>query len=168
MKKILFAFCVLIIVSACTEEAENIAQVATLEEVKQHPAFFWFMDAYSKFDVSQPLVQDIKRAFVPAKHSFLIYAEANCLCGSDYLKFPAFIKVLDSADISSDYYQIFIVQDANAQHPYSNIFKLNKTPTFIILKEGAFIYSVSDTLLRYNFLSEPNKLEALLLEGLKM
>ena len=171
MKKILLTFLILIVIviSACADETENIAQTVTLEEVKQNPDFFWFMAGYNNFNVSQPLLLDIKQAFIPEKHSFLIYTESNCLCGSDYLKFPALIKVLDSADISSDYYQIFIVQNTDAQHPYSNIFRLSRTPTFIILREGKFVYSVNDTLLlKYNFLQEPNRLEEVLLEGLKI
>jgi len=169
MKKILLAFLILIVFSACEKnEAENIAKKTTVEEIKQNPAFFDFMDGYNSFNISPPLVQEIKNEFIPDKHSFLIYAEPNCFCGSDYLKFPAFIKVLDSADISSDYYQIFIVKNADAKHPYSNIFQLNNTPALIILKEGNFIYSVSDTLKKYyNFIDEPNKLEEVLLEGLQ-
>lgn len=156
--------------SACVnDEVESVAQKVTVEEIKQNPDFFWFASGYNNFKISQPLVQEIKNEFIPEKHSFLIYVERDCLCGSDYLKFPALIKVLDSADISSDYYQIFVVQNTDAKHPYSNMFRLDRTPTIVILKEGNFIYSVSDTLKKYyNFAVEQNKLEEVLLDGLKM
>ena len=169
MKKILVAFYILIIFSACkNNEVENVAQKMTLEEIKQNPDFFWFMDGYNSFEISQQLVQEIKNEFIPEKHSFLIYVAGYCLCGSDYLKFPAFIKALDSSDISSEFYQIFVIKNSDARHPYSNMFKLDETPALIILKEGKFIYSVSDTLLQYDFLANPNKLEEILLEGLRV
>jgi thioredoxin-related protein len=170
MKKIIFALCILILFSACEKnDPENVARKATLEEIKQNPDFaFWFIPAYNDFNISQSLVQEIKNNFDTEKHSFLIYAEPSCLCGTDYLKFPAFIKVLDSAGISNDFYQIFVVQNEETRHPHSDMFRLQNIPTFIILKEGKFIYSVSDTLLKYNFRTEPNKLEEILLEGLKL
>ena len=172
MKKILFVLFLLIITSGCVDvkEVENVAKEATLEEIIQNPDFFWFMTYYNNFKVSQATVEEIKAAFVPAKHSFLIYVEPDCFCESDYdyMKFPAFIKILDSAEISSDYYQIFIVKNTYAKHPYSHIFTLSNLPTFIILKDGEFIFSVSDALLEYSFLHNPNKLAEFLLAGLKM
>ena len=169
MKKIIFTVCVLVLFSACeNNKIENFARKTTVEDIKQNPDFaFWFLSGYKNYNVSQILSQEIQDNFDAEKHSFLIYTAPDCLCGSDYLKFPAFIKVLDSAGISEDFYQIFIVQNVATQHPYSEIFKLNSIPAFAILKDGKFIYSVSDTLLQYNFTVEPNKLQEVFLEGLQ-
>ena len=162
MKKILFTILMFLCIS-CVNENENVATIkVTLEEIKQNPNFSWFDKDYDSYPVNSNAIQDIKDNFDSINHKIIIFTAWDCLCGKEYLKFPYFIKILDSANISEKNYEIFIMGTIESQHPYSALFKVAKIPSFNILYDGHFVYSVNDTAIKYS-----KTLEPALLEGLK-
>ena len=57
---------------------------------------------------------------------------------------------------------MFSIGNSDYSHPYKNKFIINQLPTFMILKNDDVIYSINDTILKYNNKS----LEETLLNGL--
>ncbi len=154
----------IIVISAC-QEISNEAERITVADIIDNKVsgFNWFSFEYSDYNINSELVEQISEKYQQELYKFIIFTTPTCSCGKEYRKFPQFVKILDSSNVSKDNYEIYSVGDINFSHPYENVFTLKAIPAFMILKNGVAIYSVNDTLLKYSSLS----LEEALLQGLK-
>jgi len=161
-------FIIAIIFFASCSESEKNAQKITLEDIYSNKVrgYDWFDFEYQDYNLNKDNLQDIRSNFNVEAHKILIYTSPSCSCGREFRKFPAFIKILDSAGISKESYEIYSIGDRDFSHPYKDLFKINIIPSFIVLHDNAPVYSINDTILKYTS-STSNDLETRLLEALK-
>jgi hypothetical protein len=155
---------------SCGDENDNVVAVrTTVNEIKKNPDYFWFDESYDSYSFYSKTVEKIKANFNNSVHKIVIFAGYDCLCGTEYLKFPYFVKILDSANISEENYEIFIMGNTEYANPYSHLFKANSLPAFVVFNKEQPIYSINDTLLKYKTQNNApfNTLEEALLESLK-
>lgn len=158
---------------SCGEENPSAIRIG-INEIRITDGFEWYAEVYDTFDsYDKEVVDSIAILFDEIKDSrkfeIVIFANPSCDCGYTYKRFPEFIKILDSAKITEEYYQIYIAGNTSFHHPFSHKFKINGIPEFVVLKDDNFIYAISDTLKKnsnppYN---KPRTLEDALFAALK-
>ncbi|MDR0926367.1 MAG: hypothetical protein LBO69_01200 [Ignavibacteria bacterium] len=122
------------------------ARKMTLTEITNTPDYFWFSYEYEQYKLDTAWLKNIIAVQKPDEYKFVVYTEPSCLCGTDYTYFPKFIKLLDSAGIMEDNYEIYLMSDTNNLQPYSQLYKVEALPSIILLHNGQFIYSVTDSM----------------------
>jgi tRNA(Ile)-lysidine synthase TilS/MesJ len=172
MKNSLKIFFLVFIFAAfsCENEENFVAEKMTIEQIKSYTGFEWFEKNYNDFDkYQQSTIDEIAKYFaenrVAENIKLVIFTSPTCECGNSYLKFPYFMKILDSAGIGEDFYEIFVMRNAESSHPYSNSFKINEIPAFAVFKNDKPVYSINDTIIKNN--KPTSELDEILLEGLK-
>jgi len=170
----LFTVSILIVSYSCSTEEYSTARKIYVNEITSTTGFEWYEEIYDAFkSYNKKIVDSISNIFNEIKDNekfeIIIFANPSCDCGYSYKRFPEFIKILDSAKISEDYYQIYVAGNINYRHPFSNKFKINEIPEFVILKNDNFVYAISDTLKKNNNppYNQPRTLEDALFAALK-
>ena len=69
--------------------------------------------------------------------------------------------MLDAANITEEYYEIYITpnESTNFKHPYSNILKINSMPDFFTIKNNSLTFSIMNNMIG-------NSIEKTLLQGI--
>jgi hypothetical protein len=169
MKKIIFFVIITISISITSfvgcgnEDTIKEAIRFSIDEVKKSPNFNWYYFEYDTYIFNPIIVNNIVEIFDKNELKIIIFITPSCFCGSSIAKFPQLIKVLDSANISENNYEIYATEDTsdklNFKHPYSNLFNVNILPSIYLLKGKSLNYDLQVT-------TKNISIEEALLEGI--
>lgn len=123
------------------------AKQMTLSEIQNVPGFEWYANEKNEYMINQKWLDDIIEEFDPQLHSFLIYAVPSCNCEGKPLLFPPFMKILEEAGITENYFEIYSMNSVDSKHPYSEKVRVNHLPAFYVMKDSVAVYSIIDTLI---------------------
>ncbi len=148
MKKyllLILLFIVMSIIYSCSENPVIDAEIMDAEELKNLPGFSWYefeLNSYVPFDTS---ITAIKSKFNPNTDKFLVYVKPSCACTGTYKQFPAFMKIMSEIGVPKENYKVYSMTSTFNNYPEMDMFKIIELPTFILMRNGAPVYSVADT-----------------------
>jgi hypothetical protein len=138
----------------------------SIDDIQNNPDFYWYQMEYNLYNFNPHIIDSIANRFDKNELKIIVFTSPSCFCGSIYAKFPQIIKVLDSANIPANNYEIYVTKDTGYKlkfdHPYANLFEVKTLPSIYLLKFDSLYY---DLLLQVN--TKKISIEEALLEGLK-
>jgi len=174
MKKLILILIVVIFSAglfySCNEAPANTDAVRMkLEDIEIDPGFTWFSLTYNDYIVEADVMTQIRNKYDPQAHKIIVFAKPSCSCEGDHKYFPRFMKILDSAGIDENHYEIYSTREITNKHPYMSVYKLNHLPEFVVMKNGLPVYSILDSLNYYaaQGINYPKYLEEFLFEAMK-
>lgn len=131
----------------CSETVSNNENAfsVTEESILKIPGYDWYPVVKRQYYPDSGVVSDIIKEFDSTKHRFIIFSKPACACEDEQKLFPRAMKVLDTAGISSEYYELYSVKSNKTNHPYDSIISLNFVPSMILLVNGKPAYSIIDS-----------------------
>lgn len=148
MKKYILIFIVSFIIWGCEDTStQYTAKLLDLESIIKTPGYSWFDVEYKAYTPNTNLINEIKSSFDPQIHMFYIFLKPACSCPGTHKLFPAFMKSADLVGIPKSNMEIYSMRSNRDNYPYSDLFKLNELPAFIVLKNGVPVYSITDSIL---------------------
>jgi hypothetical protein len=140
-------FAAAIIINSCDNSPVQVtAEKIDIATLSKTPGYTWYDDQFKQYQPKQEKLNEIIQKFKPSVDKFIIYVKPSCSCAGTLQQFPAFMKILISSNIPDSCYSVYAMNSASNIHPYSSMYKVNEIPSFFLLKNGAPVYSVSDTL----------------------
>ena len=158
-------------INSCTEEIPNPSEqpkVLKFSELMNPTGFGykWFPPNYNEYQPDTNIVKQIADAFAKNPCRFYIYVNPSCACNATQKQFPSIVKSLTSANIDASKFEMYSMNSTDDNNPYSKILKVMRLPSCFIIRGGAAVYSVTDTLTFYE--EDKNYLiEEVILIGLK-
>jgi hypothetical protein len=153
-----------IIINSCDNNPVKVtAEKIDIATLSKTPGYTWYEDQFKLYQPNQVQINEIVQKFNPAIDKFCIYVKPSCSCAGTLQQFPAFMKILVSANVPDSCYEIYSMSSSSNDHPYMSMYKVNEIPSFFLLKSASPVYSISDTL---TFLKSNSETSAVTLEEL--
>ncbi len=148
MKKYILIIIASAIFWGCEDTStQHTAKLMDIGNLIKSPGYSWFDIEYKAYTPNPVMINEIKSSFDPQIHKFYVFLKPACSCPGTHKLFPAFIKSADLVGIPGASMEIYSMRSNRDNYPYSNVFKLNELPAFIVLKNGVPIYSITDSIL---------------------
>ncbi len=139
----------------------------TKSELKNTTGYEWFNGYWTLYKPDATIADEISLTFDTTIHKIIIFIEPQCSC-KELVRTPAdLVKVLDIANISEEYYEIYSMGSVKSKHPFEDKLTIKSLPQVHLLKSGEFVYSVLDTFDFYSARNQSTTIESIILKALK-
>jgi hypothetical protein len=135
-------------------------------ELSKTVGYTWFNSLWNFYEPNDSVKNLISTAFDSTKHKFIVFLEPDCDC-KELVREPAYVvKILDVANISSKYYELYATGSTTSNHPYKSVFTLSSLPFVALITSNNKVYSVLDS---FNYWKDRRiiRLEDIVLEALE-
>lgn len=156
-------------VLASCSESPTVPNAAKMDmtTINTSAGYAWFPGEMSSY-TPDTIIKNVPKLYNPSVNRFVLFVRPSCSCPGTHKYFPQFYRILKDCGVTDANIEAYSMSDKSDKQPYDTLMIVNVLPTFIVMKNGKPVYSVTDTISKnLRDSTYPYTFETALIEGLK-